>query len=97
METNDIKVAVQDSHIRPIIKAVSWRIIAMIITGAVVYVYTGEIKKSGEISVVAGLIFNFSSFFHQQFFFYECRFWRRVFSESQVLIFRLYESYEIGL
>jgi len=28
METNAIKVAVQDSHIRPIIKAVSWRILA---------------------------------------------------------------------
>jgi len=46
METNAIKVAVQDSHIRPIIKTISWRIIAMIITGVVVYAYTGEIKKS---------------------------------------------------
>jgi len=67
METNDIKVAVQDSHIRPIIKAVSWRIIAMIITGAVVYVYTGEIKKSGEISVVAGLILTFAYYLHERF------------------------------
>ena len=67
METNDIKVAVQDSHIRPITKAVSWRIIAMIITGAVVYVYTGEIKKSGEISVVAGLILTFAYYLHERF------------------------------
>ena len=67
MATNSIKVAVQDSHIRPIIKAVSWRIIAMIITGAVVYVYTGEIKKSGEISVVAGLILTFAYYLHERF------------------------------
>ena len=67
METNDIKVAVQDSHIRPIIKAVSWRILAMIITGAVVYGYTGEIKKSGEISVVAGLILTFAYYLHERF------------------------------
>ena len=67
MKTNAIKVAVQDSHIRPIIKAVSWRIIAMIITGAVVYAYTGEIKKSGEISVVAGLILTFAYYLHERF------------------------------
>ena len=67
MAINAIKVAVQDSHIRPIIKAVSWRIIAMIITGAVVYAYTGEIKKSGEISVVAGLILTFVYYLHERF------------------------------
>ena len=67
METNAIKVAVQDGNIRPIIKAVSWRIIAMIITGVVVYAYTGEIKKSGEISVVAGLILTFAYYLHERF------------------------------
>jgi len=67
MAINAIKVAVQDSHIRPIIKAVSWRILAMIITGAVVYGYTGEIKKSGEISVVAGLILTFAYYLHERF------------------------------
>ena len=67
MAINAIKVAVQDSHIRPIIKAVSWRIIAMIITGVVVYAYTGEIKKSGEISVVAGLILTFAYYLHERF------------------------------
>ena len=67
MAINAIKVAAQDSHIRPIIKAVSWRIIAMIITGAVVYAYTGEIKKSGEISVVAGLILTFAYYLHERF------------------------------
>jgi len=67
MAINAIKVAVQDSHIRPIIKAVSWRILAMIITGAVIYVYTGEIKKSGEISVVAGLILTFVYYLHERF------------------------------
>jgi len=67
MAINAIKVAVQDSHIRPIIKAVSWRILAMIITGAVVYAYTGEIKKSGEISVVAGLILTFAYYLHERF------------------------------
>ncbi|MDP3999054.1 MAG: DUF2061 domain-containing protein [bacterium] len=67
MATNSIKAAVQDSHIRPIIKTVSWRILAMIITGAVVYAYTGEIKKSGEISVVAGLILTFAYYLHERF------------------------------
>ena len=67
MAINAIKVAAQDSHIRPIIKAVSWRILAMIITGAVVYAYTGEIKKSGEISVVAGLILTFAYYLHERF------------------------------
>jgi len=46
MTINIIKMAVYDDRILPIIKTISWRIIAMIITGAVVYVYTGEIKKS---------------------------------------------------
>ena len=67
MAINSIKVAVQDSHIRPIIKTVSWRILAVIITGAVVYAYTGEIKKSGEISVVAGLILTFAYYLHERF------------------------------
>ena len=67
MAINAIKMAVQNSHIRPIIKAVSWRIFAMIITGVVVYAYTGEIKKSGEISVVAGLILTFAYYLHERF------------------------------
>jgi len=67
MAINSIKVAVQDSHIRPIIKTVSWRILAVIITGAVVYAYTGEIKKSGEISIVAGLILTFAYYLHEKF------------------------------
>jgi len=67
MAINSIKAAVQDSRIRPIIKTVSWRILAVIITGAVVYAYTGEIKKSGEISVVAGLILTFAYYLHERF------------------------------
>ena len=67
MATNSIKVAVQDSHIRPIIKTVSWRILAVIITVAVVYAYTGGIKKSGEISLVAGLILTFAYYLHERF------------------------------
>ena len=60
-------MAVYDGRIRPIIKTVSWRIIAMIITGAVVYAYTGEIKKSGEISIVAGLILTLVYYLHERF------------------------------
>ena len=67
MAINVIKMAVYDDRIRPIIKTISWRIIAMIITGAVVYVYTGEIKKSGEISIVAGLILTFVYYLHERF------------------------------
>ena len=39
----------------------------MIITGVVVYVYTGEIKKSGEISVVAGIILTLVYYLHERF------------------------------
>ncbi|KKR46555.1 MAG: hypothetical protein UU18_C0007G0015 [Parcubacteria group bacterium GW2011_GWB2_40_8] len=39
----------------------------MIITGAVIYVYTGEIKNSGEISIVAGLILTFVYYLHERF------------------------------
>ena len=67
MAINVIKMAVYDDRIRPIIKTISWRIIAMIITGAVVYVYTGEIKKSGEISIVAGLILTLVYYLHERF------------------------------
>jgi len=67
MAINAIRAAVQNRNIRPIIKTISWRIIAMIITGAVVYVYTGEIKKSGEISIVAGLILTFVYYLHERF------------------------------
>ena len=67
MAINVIKMAVYDDRIRPIIKTISWRIVAMIITGAVVYVYTGEIKKSGEISIVAGLILTLVYYLHERF------------------------------
>ena len=67
MATNSIKAAVQNSHIRPVIKTVSWRILAVIITGSVVYAYTGEIRKSGEISLVAGLILTFAYYLHERF------------------------------
>ncbi|HCI04510.1 TPA: hypothetical protein DEW47_00810 [Patescibacteria group bacterium] len=67
MAINAIRAAVQNRNIRPIIKTISWRIIAMIITGAVIYVYTGEIKNSGEISIVAGLILTFVYYLHERF------------------------------
>jgi len=67
MATNAIKAAVQNRSIRPIIKTISWRILAIIITGAVVYAYTGKIKESGEISIVAGLILTFAYYLHERF------------------------------
>ena len=67
MAINAIKVVIQNRSIRPIIKTISWRILAMIITGAVIYAYTGKIKESGEISVVAGLILIFIYYLHERF------------------------------
>ncbi|MDZ4243712.1 MAG: DUF2061 domain-containing protein [Candidatus Doudnabacteria bacterium] len=64
---NALKKAIKNPRIRPIIKTISWRILAMIITGAVVYTYTGKIKESGEISIVAALILTLVYYFHERF------------------------------
>jgi len=55
-----------ESHQRSIIKGITWRITATVITIILVYVFTGNIKISlgvGAIEVVAKLIFYY---FHER-------------------------------
>jgi len=55
-----------DSHLRSVIKTVSWRALATIITIVIVFLFTGEIALAlsvGAIEVIAKLIFYY---FHER-------------------------------
>ncbi len=61
----------RDSHSRSIVKALSWRILATVITASVVLIVTGEIRLAAEI----GLIDTFVKF---GIYYLHERIWNRV-------------------
>lgn len=62
-----VEVLIQNSQIRSISKAITWRIIAAVITGTVVFVYTGKLKETGEIVIVAEIILTLAYYLHERF------------------------------
>lgn len=55
-----------DSHKRSIAKAVSWRVIAVLITTLTVFLFTGEAKLSIGIGVVDSAIKIFAYYSHER-------------------------------
>ena len=62
-----IYAAARDSQTRPVLKTVSWRILATIITGIVVFLYTGKLDESGKITITAALILTIAYYLHERF------------------------------
>jgi len=60
-----------DQHKRTLVKTVTWRLIALLTTIIVVYIYSGDIKES----LVIGLTANFLKMF---FYYIHERVWNRV-------------------
>lgn len=50
-----------------LLKTASWRILATLITGLVVFVYTGEIKEAGIMTITAAVILTIAYYFHERF------------------------------
>ena len=55
-----------NSQKRSILKTITWRIIAAIITGAVVFIYTGKLRETGEIIIVAEIILTLAYYLHER-------------------------------
>lgn len=56
---------------RTLLKTLTWRVIALVVTIAVVYVYSGDVKESLVIGLTANLLKMFLYYFHE-------RAWNRV-------------------
>jgi uncharacterized membrane protein len=58
--------ATRDSHQRSIVKTLSWRLLATIITMSVALVITGKIRLAAEIGVIDTLVKIGSYYFHER-------------------------------
>lgn len=50
-----------------LLKTASWRVLATLITGIVVFIYTGEIKEAGIMTITAAIILTIAYYFHERF------------------------------
>ena len=50
-----------------LLKTASWRVLATLITGTVVFIYTGEIKEAGIMTTIAAVILTIVYYFHERF------------------------------
>ncbi|OGE74904.1 MAG: hypothetical protein A3K07_02290 [Candidatus Doudnabacteria bacterium RIFCSPHIGHO2_01_43_10] len=66
MQIKSIYAAAKDTQTRPVLKTFSWRILATIITGIVVYLYTGKIGESSKITLTAAVILTVSYYLHER-------------------------------
>ena len=48
-------------------KTIVWRVLATIITGVVVYLYTGKLAESSKITITAAIILTIAYYFHELF------------------------------
>ncbi len=62
-----IEILIQNSQTRSISKAVTWRIIAAVITGTIVFAYTGKLKETGEIVIAAEITLTLVYYLHERF------------------------------
>ncbi|KKR02446.1 MAG: hypothetical protein UT29_C0002G0008 [Candidatus Yanofskybacteria bacterium GW2011_GWA1_39_13] len=67
MNIHPIDGLINNSQARSISKAITWRIIAATITGTIVFVYTGKLKETGEILMVAEIILTIAYYLHERF------------------------------
>lgn len=55
-----------DSRARSITKAVTWRIIATIVTGAVAYIFTSTLRSSIELTVTVMILSTIAYYLHER-------------------------------
>jgi len=67
MNIHPIDGLINNSQARSVSKAIAWRIIAAVITGTIVFIYTGKLKETGEIILVAEIILTFAYYLHERF------------------------------
>lgn len=67
MELKTVYTVAKGSRVRSVLKTVSWRILATIITGIVVYLYTGKIGESSKITLTAALVLTVIYYLHERF------------------------------
>jgi adenylylsulfate kinase len=60
-----------ETKTQSILKAITWRILATIVTGIVVYLYTGELKDTTVITLTLALVSTIAYYFHE-------RLWARI-------------------
>ena len=64
-----------ETKTRSILKTITWRISGTIITGIVVYFYTGKLKESSIITLTAALILAVGYYLHE-------RIWTRIIKKN---------------
>jgi len=67
MDIHPIDGLINNSQARSVSKAITWRIIAAVITGTTVFIYTGKLKETGEIIIVAEIILTLVYYLHERF------------------------------
>jgi len=56
-----------ESHHRSIIKTVTWRVIATVITLGIVFTFTGSLHKASVITLVTATVLAIGYYFHERF------------------------------
>jgi len=56
-----------DSNFRSATKTIVWRVLATVITGVVVYLYTGQLGESTKITLTAAVILTVAYYLHERF------------------------------
>ncbi|MFA6301232.1 MAG: DUF2061 domain-containing protein [Candidatus Paceibacterota bacterium] len=56
-----------DTKSRSALKAITWRILATLITGTVVFIYTGKIVESSVITLTVAIISTLAYYLHERF------------------------------
>ena len=65
-----------ETKTQSILKAITWRIVATVVTGIVVFLYTGELKKTTVITLVLAVISTLAYYLHE-------RLWTRIINKSR--------------
>ena len=60
-----------ETKTQSILKAITWRILATIVTAIVLYIYTGKLKETTVLTLVLALISTFAYYLHE-------RIWARI-------------------
>ena len=67
MEKNFLYNLVKNPESRSIIKTIVWRILATVVTGVIIFLYTGKIKESGIITLTVAVCLTFFYYLHERF------------------------------
>ena len=66
MNIHPIDGLIKNSRGESLAKALTWRLFAALITGSIVYVYTGELKQTGKIVLTAEIILTLAYYMHER-------------------------------